>query len=183
MPISLAAPTLRLRLTQILRRVDAMPPRVVGVVALAAAAFALGLALAAEYWGGLLPCSLCLMERWPYRIAIVLGALSVISPGRAIRPLLWLIVLVMLANAGLAVVHVGVEQHLWQNPINECAAPRLDGESIMERLLQLSSRPPMPCDRATYLIPFVPLSMAAMNALYAAGCAGLLGLYLRRSRG
>jgi disulfide bond formation protein DsbB len=162
-------------------RFSAMSPRVIGALALAVAGSALGLAVASEYWGGLLPCSLCLMERWPYRIAMLSGALAVVAPRPAIRPLLWLIVLVMLANVGLAAVHVGVEQHLWQNPINECAAPHLGG-TLLDRLLQLSSRPPMPCDRGTYLIPFVPLSMAAMNALYAAGCAVLLALYLLHGR-
>ncbi len=155
----------------------AMSPRLVGTIAFAIAGFALGLALVSEYWGGLLPCSLCLLERWPYRIAMVFGGLAIVAPRPAIRPLLWVIVLVMVANAELAIMHVGVEQHLWQNPINECAAPHLNG-SLLDRLLDLSSRPPMPCDRATYLIPFVPLSMAAMNALYAAGTAVLLGFYL-----
>ena len=85
----------------------------------------------------------------------------------------------MLADAGLAVVHVGVEQHFWPNPIGECAALHLGG-SLADRLLQLSGRPPQPCDRASYLIPFVPLSMAAMNVLHAHGIAIVLATYLRR---
>ena len=159
--------------------IDHMQPRAAAGLTLLAAGFALGLALASEHWGGLLPCSLCLLERWPYRITILIGALAVIAPRSAIRPLLWLAVLFMLADAGLAVVHVGVEQHLWQNPIGECAAPHLGG-SLADRLLQLSSRPPQPCDRASYLIPFIPLSMAAMNVLYAGGVAMVLAIYLRR---
>jgi disulfide bond formation protein DsbB len=178
---SFTAPAVRASITSMLARIDRLPPRAVGALALLAAAFALGLALVSEYWGGLLPCSLCLLERWPYRIAIVLGALATLSPRPAIRPLLWLIVVVMVANAGLAIVHVGVEQHLWQNPISECAAPQFTGGSAMERMLQLSSRPPQPCDRGTYLIPFVPVSMAAMNVLYAAMFAAVLALFLWRS--
>lgn len=157
--------------------INRIPPRAVATLTLLAAAFALGLALASEYWGGLLPCSLCLLERWPYRIAIVLAALAVVAPRPAIAPLLWLAALTMLADAGLAVIHVGVEQHLWQNPIGECAAPNLNG-SLADRLLQLSGRPPQPCDRASYLIPFLPLSMAAMNILYAGGLAAAVALYL-----
>ena len=159
--------------------IDRIPPRAIAALILLAAAFALGLALASEYWGGLLPCSLCLLERWPYRIAILLAALALVVPRPAIALLLWLAALTMLADAAIAVIHVGVEQHLWQNPIGECAAPHLGG-SVADRLLQLSSRPPQPCDRASYLIPFVPLSMAAMNVLYAGGIAALLGAYLIR---
>jgi disulfide bond formation protein DsbB len=181
MPHSSTAPAARLSITTLLGRFDRLPPRAVGILALLAAAFALGLALASEYWGGLLPCSLCLLERWPYRVAILLGALAAFSPRPAVRPLLWLIVVVMMANAGLAIVHVGVEQHLWLNPISECSAPHFSGDTALERMLQLSSRPPQPCDRGTYLIPFVPVSMAAMNVLFAAAFASLLALYLWRS--
>jgi disulfide bond formation protein DsbB len=178
---SFTAPAVRASIITMLARIDRLPPRVVGALALLAAAFALGLALVSEYWGGLLPCSLCLLERWPYRIAILLGALATLSPRPAIRPLLWLIVVVMVATIGLAVIHVGVEQHLWQNPISECSAPHVSGGSAIELLLQLSNRPPQPCDRGAYLIPFVPVSMAAMNALFAAAFAALLALFLWQS--
>jgi disulfide bond formation protein DsbB len=178
---SFTVPAVRLSITTMLARIDRFPPRAVGALALLAAAFALSLALASEYWGGLLPCSLCLLERWPYRVAILLGALATLSPRPAVRPLLWLIVVLMVANAGLAIVHVGVEQHLWQNPISECSAPQFSSGSAMERSLQLSSRPPQPCDRGAYLIPFVPLSMAAMNVMFAAAFAALLALFLWRS--
>ena len=67
---------------------DHIQPRVVASPTLLAAGFALGLALASEYWGGLLSCSLCLLERWPYRIAILLGVLAVIAPRSATGPLL-----------------------------------------------------------------------------------------------
>ena len=160
--------------------IDRIPPRAVAALTLLAAAFALGLALASEYWAGLLPCSLCLLERWPYRITIVLAAFAVVAPRRAIAPLLCLAALIMLTNTGLAMIHVGVEQRLWQNPIGECASPNLSG-SLAGRLLQLSNRPPQPCDRASYLIPFLPLSMAAMNALYAAVLTAAIALYLLSS--
>lgn len=165
-----------------LTRVLQIQPRLVALFALLAAASALGLAFASEYWGGLLPCSLCLLERWPYRLAIACAAIALIVPPPAIAPLLWLIVLAMLADAALAAVHVGVEQHLWDNPVGECAAPHLGG-SVVDRVLRLSDRPPQPCDRASYLLPFIPLSMAAMNALFAAAFAMVLAVYLTSRRG
>jgi disulfide bond formation protein DsbB len=94
---SFTVPAVRPSLTTMLARIDRFPPRAVGALALLAAAFALGLALASEYWGGLLPCSLCLLERWPYRVAVLLGALAMLSPRPAVRPLLWLIVVVMVS--------------------------------------------------------------------------------------
>src|SRR3974377_26216 len=103
--------------------------RSVALLCVLAAAFALGLALASEYWGGLVPCALCLWERWPYRVAIGLALLAALLPQRAARPLLFLVGLTMLADAALAVVHVGVEQRYWPSPLPECAAPRFSGRS------------------------------------------------------
>ena len=49
---------------------------------------ALFAALASEWWGGLVPCALCLVERWPYRIVIGLGLLAAITPRGLSRLLL-----------------------------------------------------------------------------------------------
>ena len=42
--------------------------------------------------------------------------------------------------------------------------------------------PSKPCDEPTYLIPGLPLSMAAMNLIFAAVCAVMLGALLWRGR-
>jgi disulfide bond formation protein DsbB len=159
--------------------------RTVALLCALAAGFALGLALASEYLGGLVPCALCLLERWPYRVAIVLALLAVVVPPAFARPLLLLVLVAMLASAALAVTHVGVERHFWPSPLPECTAPRLAGGSIAERLARMPARPAKPCEDATYLIPGLPLSMAAMNLLYALAFAIGLGAFLwldRRSR-
>jgi disulfide bond formation protein DsbB len=160
-----------------------MPPfRTVALLCALVAGFALGLALASEYWGGLVPCALCLLERWPYRVAIVAALVAAVVPRRFASPLLLLVVLSMLAAAALAVVHVGVEQRFWPSPLPECAAPRLGGGSIAERLAQMPARPAKPCEDATYLLPGLPVSMAAMNLLYALAFAVALAAFLRRDR-
>lgn len=143
-----------------------------------AAGFALALALASEHWGGLVPCALCLLERWPYRVAIALSLLAIVAPPRFARAILALVVVSMLVAAALAVVHVGVELRYWPSPLPECAAPRLTGGSIAERLAQMPARPAKPCEDATYLIPRLPISMAAMNLLYALAFAMVLSLLL-----
>jgi disulfide bond formation protein DsbB len=147
-----------------------------------AAGFALGLAEASEHWGGLVPCALCLLERWPYRVAIVLSLIAFVVPRQVARWLLVLVVLAVLVGAGIAVVHVGVEQHYWPSPLPECAAPRLGAGSIAERLAQMPSRPAKPCDDPTFLIPGLPVSMAAMNLLYALAFALMLSVALWRER-
>jgi disulfide bond formation protein DsbB len=156
--------------------------RGIALLSALAAAFALGLALASEKWGGLVPCALCLLERWPYRVAIALALLASVVPHRWAQALLALVVLSMLVSTALAVVHVGVEQHWWPSPLPECATPRLTGGSIAERLAQMPARPAKPCEDATYLVPGLPISMAAMNLLYALAFAVLLSAALWRDR-
>ena len=156
--------------------------RGIALLSALAATFALGLALASEKWGGLVPCAFCLLERWPYRVAIALGLLACVVPHRSARALLVLVVLSMLVSAALAVVHVGVEQHFWPSPLPECAAPTFTGGTIAERLAQMPARPAKPCEDPTFLIPGLPISMAAMNLLYALAFAVLLGAALWRDR-
>ena len=160
-----------------------MPPistRAACLICALAAGAALGVALASEYWGGLVPCALCLWERAPYRIALGLGVLGMLLPTRFAprRFMLFLVLLAVLAAAGLAFVHVGVEWGFWPSPLAECAARTGNFGSIAERLAAMPERPAKPCDEPTYLIPAIKLSMAEMNLLFALAFAGSIAIYL-----
>ncbi|MBS0560968.1 MAG: disulfide bond formation protein B [Proteobacteria bacterium] len=155
-----------------------MSSRTVAALCAVAAALALGLALGSERFGGLVPCALCLWERWPYRVIIALGVAAVVLPHRARIALLWLIALALVAAGGLAFVHVGVEQKFWPSPLPECAAPHIKVGNIADMLASMPSKPAKPCDEPTYLLPFLPLSMAAMNMIFALAFLGALLAYL-----
>ncbi|WP_141301953.1 disulfide bond formation protein B [Komagataeibacter diospyri] len=149
---------------------------------------ALGVAWWSQYALGHVPCGLCLWERWPYRILIVLGGLATVLPRDMARSLLWLCLPVLLCAFGLSVVHVGVEQGWWASPLPECRAPTFHGGSFAERLASMPRRPAKPCDAATYLVPGVPVSMAMMDGIYALALIPLVrrGLRIRakfRGRG
>src|SRR3974390_2107839 len=94
----------RWRLARHMRRMPTPSLRTLALLSAVLAGVALGTALASEEWGGLVPCALCLLERWPYRIAIALGLLAVVLPPRLARVLLVALVLCLLADAALAVV-------------------------------------------------------------------------------
>ena len=164
-----------------------MDSRAAAWATVVASAAALGAALASERWLGLVPCALCLWERWPYRVAIALGLLTLALPRRvssAIRR--WMLAAAMiavLAGAALAATHVGVEQGWWPSPLPECAAPSLGGGSIAERLAHMPATVSKPCDAPTFLVPGLPVSMAAMNLLLALALAGFLALSIRKTRG
>jgi disulfide bond formation protein DsbB len=161
-----------------------MMPRLRVALALSAlaAGAALGTAFASEWWGGLVPCALCLVERWPYRIAIGLGVVGLLLPRPLARIALMLLALTTLAAAAAAAVHVGVERQWWPSPLPECVAPTFSGGTIAQRLASMPAKPSMSCEDPSYLIPFVPVSMAEMNLLYALVMTGAIVMFLWRSR-
>ena len=130
---------------------------------------------------GLAPCALCLWQRWPYWAAAVLALLAA---GTRSRVLLALAGLAILVSAGLGGLHVGVEQGWWPSPLPACAAPAATAPvgGLDAMIAALPARPSKPCDAPTFLVPGVPLSMAAMNLLYALvlGGAALAGAARRR---
>lgn len=148
-----------------------------------ASAAALGGALASERWLGLVPCALCLWERWPWRVAVALGLLALALPRWAARWALTAAALAALSGAALAAVHVGVEQRWWPSPLPECAAPTLGGGSIAERLARMPATVGKPCDEPAFLLPGVPVSMAAMNLGLALALAGFLAISVGKQKG
>jgi disulfide bond formation protein DsbB len=155
--------------------------RQAGALSILATGAALLVALGSEWFLGLVPCALCLWERWPYRMGILLAILAALLPTEPALAMLGAVMVVMLGAAGLGFVHVGVERGFWPSPLPECAAPHLGSGSIAERLAAMPATPSKPCDDPTYLIPGLPVSMATMNTLYALAIAVLLAIYLWRS--
>ncbi|MBN9507862.1 MAG: disulfide bond formation protein B [Alphaproteobacteria bacterium] len=157
--------------------------RAVFVAAALAAGLALAVAFAAEWWGGLVPCALCLAERWPYRVAIALALLGLVLPAGLRRVALVLVLLAGLGAVATAGVHVGVELGLWPSPLPECAAPRLGAGSIADRLRNMPAHPSKPCDDPVYPIDALPISFAQANLLYAlAFTIGIAGALTPRRR-
>src|SRR5690606_37216698 len=99
-----------------LAMIDRISPRTAAALIVAIGVFALAAAFAFQHLGGLAPCILCIWQRYPYAIAIGLGALAFALAGRpgVARALIALAGLVLLADAAIAAFHVGVEQGWWQ---------------------------------------------------------------------
>jgi disulfide bond formation protein DsbB len=150
-----------------------MGTRVAGILTAATALAALGVAYFAQYVLLLTPCELCLWERWPYRIVALLGLLSAMSRPRTSRILLGAAGLVMLANVGIAGLHVGVEFKWWPSPLPECNGALTPGAA-------LPMTPATPCDRPVYLVHALPISMAQMDLVAAALFAAALLVYAAR---
>ena len=104
--------------TLTMARTDAGSPlRLYAPIAVAAvSAGMLGFALMEQFVFGLAPCELCLYQRVPYDINIVIGLLALLflRRSRQLAPVIALCGLVFAAGGGIAAFHVGVEQHWWK---------------------------------------------------------------------
>jgi disulfide bond formation protein DsbB len=142
--------------------------RIAAALLFAACALALATAYAAEYWGGLEPCPLCLYQRVPYAIAGVLAAAALIArPRRRMAMLLLLAAGAFLVNSGIAFYHVGVENHWWASAVCADDAPAIT--SIEDLRRALSRPPPKPCDTVDWTL--FGISMASYNMVVSAGLA------------
>src|SRR5207302_2617058 len=114
---------------------------------LAASALVLGAALLSQYWGGLRPCELCLLQRWPWDAAIVISLVALMAGGRAALPWVALVcALVFAVSAAFAFYHVGVEQHWFAGP-SACTTSGGGGATTLEDMKrQILGTAPVLCD-------------------------------------
>ena len=118
-------------------------------------------ALLFQYIGGLAPCSLCLWQRWPHIIIILLAVFA---------PLLRMprLVLTGIATTGavsvvLAAYHAGVEWGFWAGP-GGCTAIVDTGANLASLTDSLLAIPVVRCDEVAW--SFLGLSMAGWNSLF-----------------
>ena len=139
--------------------------RVTALLLLGPAAL-LGGALAFQYVGGLAPCEMCVWQRWALVTALLLALLGW-AMGHA-RGVLALAALAVLVGAGIAMFHVGVEQHWWQG-ITRCAAAPATG-STADIMGQIMAQPLVRCDAIAWSL--LGISMAGWNAIVSSVIGG-----------
>ena len=144
---------------------------------------ALALALMAQYWGGLQPCVLCIYQRYAHGAAGGAGLLALALAARpAARQLsTGLGGLALLAGAGIAAFHVGVEQHWWRGT-DGCHSPGFDSDLTIDELREaVLGTSFVPCDEIPWEL--FGISMAGYNFLFslALGVAVLWTLFRLRA--
>jgi len=115
----------------------------------------------------ILPCPLCLEQRYAYYFAIPLGALTALAgKNRAPRPLLLaglaILALATLANAGLGAYHSGVEWGFWKGP-TDCSGPVVNLGNAGDLFSRLDTVKVVRCDEVQWR--FLGLSLAGYNVL------------------
>jgi disulfide bond formation protein DsbB len=138
------------------------------LVVLAGIVLVLGGALLFEFAGGLAPCELCLMERWPYYAGLPL-ALALAMPATTrddAKVGAALLLAIFLGSAALAFYHVGVEQHWFAGPTS-CTGTAAGAKTIEELREFLMHTAPVRCDAPQWRL--FGISLAGYNLLASIG--------------
>jgi disulfide bond formation protein DsbB len=148
------------------------------IFVLVASAAVLGAALLSQYWGGLAPCELCLAERWPWAVAIVIAFVATMVGRRPALP--WVALLlggVFAVGSVLAFYHVGVERHWFAGP-SACTAAPGAATTVAALKAQLLQQQPVRCDEPAWSL--WGISLAGWNLVASIAMAGVcLAAFLR----
>jgi disulfide bond formation protein DsbB len=131
----------------------------------------------------ILPCPMCLEQRYAYYAIIPLSALVALGAAKgAPRPLLVagliMIALIAAANSVFGVYHAGVEWKFWQGP-TDCTGPVVDFGKAGSLLDQLDKVKVIRCDEVQWR--FLGVSLAGYNALISALMAAIAAWGLAKS--
>lgn len=131
-------------------------------VALFSAA-ALAGALLSQYGFGLHPCDLCIKQRIPYALLVVLGLGALwLRPRKTLRLAAWGAALLMLIETLIAWYHTGVEKGVFKAP-DGCSGGDSAGATLEELRRQIMEAPLVSCAQA--MTEWMGLSMAAWNGI------------------
>ncbi|BAI73157.1 disulphide bond formation protein [Azospirillum sp. B510] len=138
-------------------------PRIAAPLLALASAGVLLSALFFQFVLGYQPCVLCIMQRWPYVAVMALGLVTwLFRRWRGVGDALLVVSgLALLAGAGIAAYHVGVEQHWWAGT-SSCggSAPANSLEALRAQVL---AAPVTRCDEVAWSL--FGISMAGYNVV------------------
>ena len=110
---------------------------------------------------GFEPCDLCLKQRWPWYISLVLAIVPNFIFQHKNSIFLLLISLLLFLGAVFAGWHAGIEWNLWEGP-KTCVTQTIDySNNLLEKLKSTSPAPQ--CNPASFRV--LGLSLAGYNFL------------------
>jgi disulfide bond formation protein DsbB len=140
------------------------------IFVLVASAAVLGGAFISQYWGGLAPCELCLLQRWPWVAAIVISLVAIMVGGRPALPWIALLLAAIFAiGSALAFYHVGVEKHWFAGP-GACTGAATAADTVEALKARILGQMPVRCDEPAWSL--WGISLAGWNLLASLVMAG-----------
>jgi len=149
------------------------------VVALVVPTISLIAAYGSQRLADLVPCHLCLQQRWPHFAAILLALLAMFPgiPLRAQRLLIACAAGAIATTGMIGAFHAGVE-YGWWTYVSPCTGSMTTtGTSAIEAIM---AAPLVRCDEAAFR--FLGISMAGWNAVISLATASFIAVTLFRTR-
>ena len=119
-------------------------------------------ALITQYWLGHEPCRLCLYERIPYFLSMLL-IIKIIFIKKYEKITLLILFLVFMSSTALAFYHFGIEQGFFSESL-ACAVGDLSKTLSKEELLQQLKQNSIGCKNVSFRM--LGLSLAAINTIF-----------------
>ena len=119
-------------------------------------------ALIIQYWLGHEPCKLCLYERIPYFLSILL-IIKILFIKKYEKIILLILFLVFMSSAVLAFYHFGIEQGFFSETL-ACTTGDLSKALSKEELLEQLQQNSISCKDVSFRI--LGLSLAAINTIF-----------------
>jgi len=119
-------------------------------------------ALIIQYWLGHDPCKLCLYERIPYFLSMLL-LIKIIFIKKYERIILLILFLVFMSSTALAFYHFGIEQGFFSESL-ACTTGDLSKTLSKEELLEQLKQNRISCKDVSFRI--LGFSLAAINTIF-----------------
>ena len=119
-------------------------------------------ALIIQYWLGHEPCKLCLYQRIPYFLAILL-IIKMFFFKKYEKITLLILTFIFISSAALAFYHFGIEQGFFSESL-ACTASDLSKTLSKEQLLEQLEQNNISCKDVSFRI--LGLSLAAINTIF-----------------
>ena len=119
-------------------------------------------ALIIQYWLGHEPCKLCLYQRIPYFLAILL-IIKIFFFKKYEKITLLILTLIFVSSTALAFYHFGIEQGFFSESL-ACTAPDLSKTLSKEQLLEQLKQNNISCKDVSFRI--LGLSLATINTIF-----------------
>ncbi len=135
------------------------------------------------------PCELCIYQRYPFALVIILGLVGLALRTRpiAVIGVHSISAVSFFVNSGIAFYHTGVEQHWWSSAIEGCKNPFVEIENTdtsQSFLDNIMSAPLGDCSVIPWQDPIIGLSMANYNigVCFALGIFCIISAFKSRMR-
>ena len=119
-------------------------------------------ALIIQYWLGHEPCKLCLYQRIPYFLSILL-IIKILFIKKYEKITLLILFLVFMSSAALAFYHFGIEQGFFNESL-ACTAPDLSQTLSKEQILEQLKQNNISCKDVSFRV--LGLSLSAINTIF-----------------